>query len=42
MVTMEHKQSIPTSEKAHVINLNLNDFKMIGALGLNIIASRSP
>jgi hypothetical protein len=41
MVTMEQKQSKPTVNKAHLTNLNLSNFKMIEAMGLKIIASRS-
>jgi hypothetical protein len=32
----------PQFSKAHKTNMNLNIFKMIEALGLNIIALRSP
>jgi hypothetical protein len=42
MVTMEHKQSKPTVNRVHLTNLNLNNFKIIEAVGLKIIASRSP
>jgi hypothetical protein len=41
MVTMEHKQSKLKVSKAHLTILNLNNFKMIEAMGLKIIASRS-
>jgi hypothetical protein len=41
MVTMENKQSKPQFSKAHLTAMNLNDFKMIEAMGLTIIASRS-
>jgi hypothetical protein len=42
MVTMEHKQSKPTVNRVHLTILNLNNFKTIEAMGLKIIASRSP
>jgi hypothetical protein len=42
MVTMEYKRSKPISEKAHLTKLNINKCKMIEAMGLKIIASRSP
>jgi hypothetical protein len=43
MVTIEHKQSKTQSlSKAHLTNLNLNNFKMIEAMWLQTIASRSP
>jgi hypothetical protein len=32
----------PKLSKAHLTTLNLNNFKMIEAIGLKIIASRSP
>jgi hypothetical protein len=32
----------PLFSMAHVTNLNLNDFKMIEAMGLKIIPSRFP
>jgi hypothetical protein len=32
----------PQFRKAHVTNLNLNNFKMIEAMGLKIIASMPP
>jgi hypothetical protein len=41
MVTMENKQSKPQFSKAHLTAMNLNNFKMIEAMGLKIIASRS-
>jgi hypothetical protein len=41
MVTIEHNPKTLLS-KAHLTNLNLNNFKMIEAIGLKIIASRSP
>jgi hypothetical protein len=41
MVTMEHNPN-PQFSKAHLTNLNLNNLKMIEAMGLKIIASRSP
>jgi hypothetical protein len=53
-IAMVHKQSKPTwlpwyinnlntlLSKAYLTTLNLNNFKMIEAMGLNIIASRSP
>jgi hypothetical protein len=38
MVTMEHKQFIHTLlSKAHLTNLNLNNFEMIEAMGIKII-----
>jgi hypothetical protein len=40
-VTMEHKKSKPQLSKAHLTNLNFNNFKIIEATGLKIIASRS-
>jgi hypothetical protein len=42
MVTMEHKQSKQTVEQGSPHILNLNNFKMIEAMRLKIIASRSP
>jgi hypothetical protein len=42
MVTMEHNNPNPQLSKAHLTNLNLNNFKMIEAMGLKIIASGSP
>jgi hypothetical protein len=41
MVTMEHNPNTLLS-KAHVTTLNINKLKMIEAMGLKIIASRSP
>jgi hypothetical protein len=38
MVTTEHNPNALLS-KAHVTNLNLNNFKMTEAIGLKIIAS---
>jgi hypothetical protein len=35
MVTMEHNPN-PQFSKAHLTNLNLNNFKMIEAIGLKI------
>jgi hypothetical protein len=32
----------PQFTKAHVTNMNLNNFKMIETMGLKITASRSP
>jgi hypothetical protein len=32
----------PLLSNTHLINLNLNNFKMVEAMGLKIIASRSP
>jgi hypothetical protein len=40
MVTMEHNLN-PQFTKAHLTNLNLNNSKMIEAMGLKIIASMS-
>jgi hypothetical protein len=42
MFTMVHKQSKPTAEQGSPKNLNLNNFKIIEAMGLKIIASRPP
>jgi hypothetical protein len=42
MVTMEHNNLNSQYSKAHLTNLNLNNFKMIEAVGLKIIVSRSP
>jgi hypothetical protein len=42
VVTMEHKQSKPLLSKALLTRLNNNKFKMIEAMGLKIIATRSP
>jgi hypothetical protein len=42
MVTMEHNKTNPQFNKAHLTNLILNNFKMIEAMGLKIIISRSP
>jgi hypothetical protein len=41
MITMECKKCKPTVIKAHMTALNLNNFKMIGAMGLKITVSRS-
>jgi hypothetical protein len=41
IVTMEHNPD-PQFSKAHLTNMNLNNIKMIQAIGLQIIASRSP
>jgi hypothetical protein len=41
MVTMEHKNTNPQFSKAH-LTVNLNNFKTIEAMGLKVIASRSP
>jgi hypothetical protein len=41
MVTMEYNPN-PLPSKAHLTTLNLNNFKMIKAMGLKIIASRFP
>jgi hypothetical protein len=38
---MEHNSNAHFS-KAHLTALNLNNFKMMEAMGLKIIASRSP
>jgi hypothetical protein len=32
----------PLLSKAHLTDMNINNFKMIEAMGLKIIASRSP
>jgi hypothetical protein len=42
MVTMEHKNPNSEFSKAYLTTLKLNNFKMIEATGLKIIASRSP
>jgi hypothetical protein len=42
MVTMEHKNPNPLPNKAHLIKLSINKFKMIEAMGLKITAPRSP
>jgi hypothetical protein len=39
MVTMEHKKSKPT---VHLTHLNLNNFKLLEAMGLKNIGSRPP
>jgi hypothetical protein len=39
---MEHKQSKLTAEQGSPNNSDLNDFKMTEAMGLKIIALRSP
>jgi hypothetical protein len=41
MVTMEHNPK-PKFSKAYLTALNLSNFKMIEAVGLKIIALRSP
>jgi hypothetical protein len=41
MVTMEHKNPNPLLSKAHLTTLNIDEFKLIEAMGLKIIA-RSP
>jgi hypothetical protein len=41
MVTMEHNQKSQFS-KAHQTNLKVNNFKVIEAMGLKILASVSP
>jgi hypothetical protein len=38
MVTMVHKESNPTSEQDSLAILNLNNFKMIEAIGLKMTA----
>jgi hypothetical protein len=42
MVTMEKKSKKTQFRKAHVTNLNLNNFKIIEATELKIIALRFP
>jgi hypothetical protein len=42
MVTMEHKHANTPLSKSHLTNLNLNNFKIIEAMGLKIIVSMSP
>jgi hypothetical protein len=39
---MEHKHPNTLPSKAHLTNLNFNNFKVIEAMELKIIASRSP
>jgi hypothetical protein len=39
---MEHKNPNPLLSKAHITTLKANKFKMIVAMRLKIIASRSP
>jgi hypothetical protein len=41
MVSMEHNPN-PQLSKAHITNLNLNNFKIIETMGLKIIELRSP
>jgi hypothetical protein len=41
MITMEHNPN-PQFSKAQPTTLNLNNFKLIEAMGLKIIALRSP
>jgi hypothetical protein len=40
MITMEHNTN-PQFSNAHLTTLNLNNFKVIEAMGLKIIASKS-
>jgi hypothetical protein len=42
MVTVERKQLKPEVSKAYLTTLNLSSYKMIEAMGLKMIASRSP
>jgi hypothetical protein len=42
MVTVECKNPNPQFSKVYLTTLNLNNFKIIEAMGLKIIASRSP
>jgi hypothetical protein len=42
MVTMEQNTPYPQFSKVHPTILNLINFKIIEAMGLKIIASRSP
>jgi hypothetical protein len=42
MVSMDINNPNPQFSKAHLTNLNLNNFKIIESMGLEIIASRSP
>jgi hypothetical protein len=42
MVTMENKNPNPQFSKAHLTTSNTNYFKIIGAMGLKIIALTSP
>jgi hypothetical protein len=41
MVTVEQKNTNAQYSKAYLINLKLNNFKTIEAVGLKVIASRS-
>jgi hypothetical protein len=42
MVTWNINNPNPQFVKAHLTNINLNNFKMIEAMGLKSIASSSP
>jgi hypothetical protein len=42
MVTMEINNPYPQFSKPHLTTLKLNNFKIIEAMGLKSIASRSP
>jgi hypothetical protein len=37
MVMMEHNNPNPEFSKAHLTNINLNDFNMIEAMGLKLL-----
>jgi hypothetical protein len=39
---MEHNNPNPQFSKAHLTTLNLNNFKIVEAMGLKIIALRAP
>jgi hypothetical protein len=41
MVTIEYNPN-PQFSEAHLTTLNLNNFKMIEAMGLKIVVTRSP
>jgi hypothetical protein len=42
LIAMVHKESKSTVEQDHLTTLNTNNFKIIDAVGLKIIASRLP
>jgi hypothetical protein len=42
MVTMNINNANPQFSKAHLTNLNLNNFKVIEAMGLKITVARFP
>jgi hypothetical protein len=39
---MEHNNPNPQFSKVHLTTLNLNNFKIVEAMGLKIIALRTP